>query len=251
MRIDILTLFPEMCFSVLRESITGRAIERGLVEIYCRNIRDFTDDKHGRVDAAPYGGGSGMILRAQPVYECFEALCRETGRRPHLVYLSPQGETFTQKHASRLAGMENLALLCGHYEGIDRRVIDEIADEELSAGDYVLTGGELPALMIADAVTRLLPGVLAGEEAFTKESHFDSLLEHAQYTRPAVWHGREVPAVLLEGNHEAVEAWRRRESIALTARRRPDLIGSAALSARERRFANQIIKGNNDTDEGG
>lgn len=249
MRIDILTLFPEMCFSVVRESITGRAIERGLVEIYCRNIRDFTDDKHGRVDAAPYGGGSGMILRAQPVYDCYESLCRETGRRPHLVYLSPQGETFTQKHAARLAGLENLALLCGHYEGMDRRVIDEIVDEELSAGDFVLTGGELPALMIADAVTRLLPGVLAGEEAFTKESHYGSLLEHAQYTRPAVWRGRKVPAVLLEGNHEAIEAWRRRESIALTARRRPDLIGAAELTARERRFASQIIKENNDADK--
>lgn len=251
MRIDILTLFPDMCFSVLRESITGRALERGLVEIYCRNIRDFTTDKHGRVDAAPYGGGSGMILQAQPVYDCYESLCSETGRRPHLVYLSPQGETFTQKHAARLAGLENLALLCGHYEGIDRRVIDEIVDEELSAGDFVLTGGELPALMIADAVTRLLPGVLAGEEAFTKESHFDSLLEHAQYTRPGVWRGREVPAVLMDGNHEAIEAWRRRESIALTARRRPDLIASATLTAQEKRFANQIIKSNQNADEGG
>jgi len=251
MRIDILTLFPDMCFSVLRESITGRALERGLVEIYCRNIRDFTADKHGRVDDAPYGGGSGMILQAQPVYDCFEALCRETDKRPHLVCLSAQGEPFTQKHAARLAGLENLALLCGHYEGIDRRVIDEIVDEELSAGDFVLTGGELPALMIADAVTRLLPGVLAGEEAFTRESHFDSLLEHAQYTRPAVWRGREVPAVLLDGNHTAVEAWRRRESIALTAKRRPDLLGSAALTAGERHFANQIINENHNDNDGG
>lgn len=172
MRIDILTLFPEMCCEVLRESVIGRARERGCVEINCRNIRDYTLDKHNRVDDSPYGGGTGMIMQVQPIYDCYESLCRDTGTRPHLIYLTPQGKTLTQKRVVELSKLDNIALLCGHYEGIDERVIEEIVDEEISIGDFVVTGGELPALMLADAVARMLPGVLANEDAFELESHF-------------------------------------------------------------------------------
>ena len=177
MRIDILTLFPEMCCEVLRESVIGRARERGCVEINCRNIRDYTLDKHNRVDDSPYGGGTGMIMQVQPIYDCYESLCRDTGTRPHLIYLTPQGKTLTQKRVVELSKLDNIALLCGHYEGIDERVIEEIVDEEISIGDFVVTGGELPALMLADAVARMLPGVLANEDAFELESHFSSLLD--------------------------------------------------------------------------
>jgi len=187
MRIDILTLFPEMCCEVLRESVIGRARERGCVEINCRNIRDYTLDKHNRVDDSPYGGGTGMIMQVQPIYDCYESLCRDTGTRPHLIYLTPQGKTLTQKRVVELSKLDNIALLCGHYEGIDERVIEEIVDEEISIGDFVVTGGELPALMLADAVARMLPGVLANEDAFELESHFSSLLEYPQYTRPVEW----------------------------------------------------------------
>ena len=164
MRIDILTLFPDMCLGVLGESIIGRARENGCVEINCRNIRDYTEDKHNRVDDAPYGGGTGMIMQTQPIYDCFMSLCDELGKRPHLIYMSPQGKTLTQERVKELSQLDNVALLCGHYEGVDQRVIDEIVDEEISIGDYVLTGGELPALILADAISRMLPGVLANEE---------------------------------------------------------------------------------------
>ena len=180
MRIDLLTLFPEMCDAVLRESIIGRARERGLVELNCRNIRDYTLDKHNRVDDTPYGGGMGMVMQAQPIYDCFQALCEEIGKRPRLIYLSPQGRVLTQQRVRKLAEYDNLALLCGHYEGVDERVIAELVDEEISIGDYVLTGGELPALVLTDAICRMLPGVLANEEAFQEESHFHSLLEYPQ-----------------------------------------------------------------------
>ena len=190
MRIDILTLFPEMCEAVLSESILKRARGAGLIDIRCRDIRPYTLDKHHRVDDSPYGGGYGLVMQAQPVYDCFEALCAETGDRPHLVYLSPAGQTLTQSKARELAALPHLALLCGHYEGMDERVIEEIVDEEISIGDYVLTGGELPALVLADCITRMQPGVLAADEAFEKESHYASLLEYPQYTKPPVWHGR-------------------------------------------------------------
>lgn len=179
-----------MCCEVLRESVIGRARERGCVEINCRNIRDYTLDKHNRVDDSPYGGGTGMIMQVQPIYDCYESLCRDTGTRPHLIYLTPQGKTLTQKRVVELSKLDNIALLCGHYEGIDERVIEEIVDEEISIGDFVVTGGELPALMLADAVARMLPGVLANEDAFELESHFSSLLEYPQYTRPVEWHGK-------------------------------------------------------------
>ncbi|MBQ6569845.1 MAG: tRNA (guanosine(37)-N1)-methyltransferase TrmD [Clostridia bacterium] len=225
MRIDILTLFPVMCESVLGESIIGRARRENLVEINCHNIRDYADDKHRRVDDYPFGGGQGMIMRAEPIAKCFEAVCANAGSRPHLIVMSPKGAVFDQQKAKELLQYENLCILCGHYEGIDQRVIDEIADEEISAGDFVLTGGELPALMIADAVARMLPGVLAAEQSFEQESHFSGLLEHPQYTRPAVWRGKKVPDVLLSGNHSQVEKWQREKAREETERLRPDLVG--------------------------
>ena len=224
MRIDILTLFPEMCMSVLGESIIGRARENGFVEINCRNIRDYTLDKHNRVDDAPYGGGTGMIMQTQPIYDCFASLCEEIGARPHLIYMSPQGQTLTQEKVKELAKLDNIALLCGHYEGIDQRVIDEIVDEEISIGDYVLTGGELPALIVADSISRMLPGVLANEDAFTLESHYSGLLEHPQYTRPFEWHGEKVPEVLISGHHANIEKWRTEQAVEVTRRMRPELL---------------------------
>lgn len=241
MRIDLLTLFPDSCEAVLKESIIGRARERGLVEIYCRNIRDYTADKHRRVDDAPYGGGTGMIMQAQPIFDCFASLCEDLGRRPHLIYLSPQGRVLTQQRAKELAQTDNLALLCGHYEGVDERVIEELADELISIGDYVLTGGELPALVLTDCVTRLLPGVLASDEAFEQESHFDGLLEYPQYTRPYEWHGKTVPDVLLSGHHANIVRWRRAQSLRRTREHRPDLLKTAALSEKDRSLLEESL----------
>lgn len=226
MRIDILTLFPEMCEAVLSESIVGRARREGLVDIRTRQIRDYTDDKHGRVDDAPYGGGMGMIMQPQPIYDCFQSLCDELGTRPKLIYLSPQGQVLTQEKVKQLAQEPNLALLCGHYEGVDERLLKEIVDEELSIGDYVLTGGELPALVLADALARMQPGVLSDDVCFTEESHFSGLLEYPQYTRPPEWRGRAVPDVLLSGHHANIDAWRAAQSLQRTAERRPDLFAA-------------------------
>lgn len=233
MRIDILTLFPEMCERVLQESILGRAANQGLVEYVCTNIRDYTQDKHGRVDDYPYSGGTGMILQAQPIYDCYQALCDTLPQRPHLIYLSPQGKTLTQQRVRELAELPHVALLCGRYEGVDERVLEAIVDEEISIGDYVLTGGELPALVLADAVTRMLPGVLANEEAYTQESHFAGLLEYPQYTRPPVWQEREVPPILLSGHEANIVKWRREQSLKRTAEKRPDLLANAELTPEE------------------
>ena len=223
MRIDILTLFPEMCDCFLRESIIGRARERGCVEIYCRDIRDYTLDKHNRVDDAPYGGGTGMIIQVQPVFSCYEALCEDLGRKPHLIYMSPQGKTLTQTRLKELSEFENVCVLCGHYEGVDQRLIDEFVDEQISIGDYVLTGGELPALVFTDSLCRMLKGVLSDEECFERESHYNGLLEHPQYTRPPVFMGKEVPEVLTSGHHQNIEYWRLEQSLKRTKERRPDL----------------------------
>ena len=236
MRIDILTLFPEMCEGVLSESIIGRSRQAGLVEINCRQIRDYTLDKHKRVDDTPYGGGMGMIMQVQPIYDCYMSLCEEIGKRPHLIYMSPQGKTLTQAKVRELAQKENVAILCGHYEGIDERVIEEIVDEEISIGDYVLTGGELPALAVADAVCRMLPGVLSEDICFEEESHFDGLLEFPQYTRPAVWHEKEVPEVLLSGNHAKINDWRRAESLIATMEKRPDMLKYEELSEKDKKL---------------
>ncbi len=224
MRIDILTLFPEMCESVLSESIIGRARENNCVEIHCRQIRSFSTDKHNRVDDTPYGGGMGMIMQPQPIYDCFTTLCEEIGERPYLVYMSPQGKTLTQEKVKELSKLSNLAILCGHYEGVDERVLEEIVDEEISVGDYVLTGGELPALIVADSVSRMLPGVLSDEACFTDESHFSGLLEYPQYTRPPVWHERAVPEVLLSGNHAKIERFRRKKAFERTLKKRPEML---------------------------
>lgn len=236
MQIDIMTLFPEMCEAVLSESIIGRARERGFVDIRCVNIRDFTADKHNRVDDAPYGGGMGMLMQAQPIYDCYQSLCHSAEERPHLVYMSPQGQTLTQEKVKSLAKLSHLVLLCGHYEGVDERILDEIVDEEISIGDYVLTGGELPAMVLADAVCRMLDGVLPNDEAKSLESHYNGLLEYPQYTRPPVWHGTSVPDVLLSGHHENIEKWRHEQSLLRTFLRRPDLLETAELSEKDRKF---------------
>ena len=240
MRIDILTLFPEMCETVLGESIIGRARENGLVEINCTNIRDFSKDKHNRVDDAPYGGGMGMVMQTQPIYDCYQSLCAEIGKKPKLIYMSPQGQVLTQTKVKELAKEENIAILCGHYEGVDERVIEEIVDEEISIGDYVLTGGELPALILADSISRMLPGVLANEEAFSEESHFSSLLEYPQYTRPPEWMGKKVPDVLLSGHHGNIEKWRRQQSLKRTKDRRPDMLKNAELDKKDKKFLESL-----------
>ena len=240
MRIDILTLFPEMCEGVLGESIIGRARKEGFVEINCRQIRDYSTDKHKRVDDTPYGGGMGMVMQVQPVYDCYMSLCEELGKKPHLVFMSPQGKTLTQQRVRELAEMDNLAILCGHYEGIDERVIEEIVDEEISVGDYVLTGGELPALILADSVSRMLPGVLADTVSFTDESHYSSLLEYPQYTRPCEWHGKAVPDILLSGHHANIEKFRREKSLERTYLRRPDMLSKAELDKKDIEFLRNL-----------
>jgi len=225
MRIEILTLFPEICEAALSCSILGRARALGLVELHARNIRDYTQDKHRRTDDSPFGGGYGMVMQCQPIADCFRALCEEWGERPHFIYLSPQGKTLTQQRALELSKLPSLALLCGHYEGVDERVLEAFVDEEISIGDYVLTGGELPALVLTDSIVRLLPGVLKTDAAYMGESHWaGGQLEHAQYTRPAVWEGRAVPEVLLGGNHALQEQWRREQMLERTKQKRPDLL---------------------------
>jgi tRNA (guanine37-N1)-methyltransferase len=236
MRIDILTLFPDMCDTVMSESIIGRARNNGNVEINCIDIRDYTLDKHRRVDDKPYGGGMGMIMAPQPIYDCFQALCNEIGEKPHLIYLTPQGKTLTQERVKELAKLDNIALLCGHYEGIDERVIEALEPEEISVGDYVLTGGELPALIVADSVSRMLPGVLSDDECFEEESHYNSLLEYPQYTHPSSWQGKDVPDVLLSGHHANVEKWRREQSLKRTYERRPDMLDNADLTDKDKEF---------------
>lgn len=224
MRIDIITLFPEMFEPVLNESIIGRAQKSGAIEIVCHQLRDFAFDKHRRVDDTPYGGGMGMLMKAEPIALCFEDICAKLGTRPHFVYMSPQGKTLNQKRLKELAEIDNICILCGHYEGVDQRVLDEFIDEEVSIGDYVLTGGEIPAMVFADALCRMVPGVLTNNECFTEESHFNGLLEYPQYTKPAVWRGIEVPEVLMSGHHANVEKWRREKSIEVTRKKRPDLL---------------------------
>ncbi len=236
MRIDILTLFPEMCNAVMNESIIGRAQKSGKVEIVCTNIRDFAGNKHNKVDDMPYGGGMGMVMSAQPIYDCYQSLYKSDEKKPHLVYLSPKGKVFNQQKAIELSKLDRLVLLCGHYEGVDQRVLDEIVDEEISIGDFVLTGGELPALTVADAVCRMLPGVLSDDLCFQDESHFDGLLEYPQYTRPAIWKEKEVPEVLLSGNHKKIDEWRRCKAIQLTLNKRPDMLSKSDISEKDKKL---------------
>ncbi len=240
MRIDILTLFPEMCEAVMSESIIGRARAAGKVEMNFHQIREFAINKHNQVDDTPYGGGAGMLMMAEPIYNCFQKVCTEAGEKPHLIYMSPCGKTLTQERVKELAEMDNIAILCGRYEGVDQRLIDEIVDEEISIGDYVVTGGELPAMILSDAISRMLPGVLSSEEGFTGESHYSSLLEYPQYTKPPVWHEKEMPAVLSSGHHANIKKWQREKSIERTLQRRPELLENAELSKKEKEYLAEL-----------
>lgn len=231
----ILTLFPEMVEQTLSHSIMGRAQKDGLISIKAVNIRDYTLNKQKHVDDYPYGGGAGMLMQGQPIYDAYQSIMPQAaGAR--VVYLTPQGRTFTQSIAEELAREESLVFLCGHYEGIDERLIEEIVTDELSIGDFVLTGGELAAAAVIDAVSRLTPGVLGKEESFVDESFSDGLLEYPQYTRPPVFMGREVPEVLLSGHHENVAKWRREQALLRTAEKRPDLLAKAVLTEKDHLF---------------
>ena len=240
MRIDIMTLFPEMCERVYSESIIGRGIAAGKLEVYCHNIRDYTKDKHRRVDDSPYGGGMGMLMQAEPIYCCYQHICEEIGlENPHTIYMSPKGRVFKQERAVELSHYDNIIILCGHYEGVDERIIEEIVDEEISIGDYVLTGGELGALVVVDAVGRLCDGVLADESCFTEESHFDGVLEYPQYTRPPIWHDKEVPEVLFTGHHANIAKWRRKQSLLITKERRPDMYEKLELTKQDKKILSE------------
>ncbi|MCR4780470.1 MAG: tRNA (guanosine(37)-N1)-methyltransferase TrmD [Ruminiclostridium sp.] len=225
-RINIATLFPEMCEAVLSESIIGRARKADVVEIACRDIRNYTLNKHRRVDDKAYGGGTGMVMQAQPIYDCVMSIISDLGEnaRPRLIYMSPQGRKLDQSLVKELAAEDDLIILCGHYEGVDKRVLDELAFEEVSTGDYVVTGGELPALILTDAVCRLQEGVLPNEDAYSNESHYNGLLEYPQYTRPEEWRGRRVPEVLISGHHANIKKWQDEQSLAVTKEKRPDLL---------------------------
>lgn len=236
MRIDFITLFPEMCRAVMDESVIGRAQKSGALQVNCHQLRDFAFDKHKRVDDTTYGGGMGMLMKAEPIALCYEDICKQTETKPHFIYMSPQGKTLTQQRIKELARLDNICILCGHYEGVDQRVLDEFIDEEISIGDYVLTGGELPALVLADAVARLVPGVLSNNECFTEESHFNGLLEYPQYTKPIEWRGKQVPDVLYSGHHANVDKWRRENSLLNTAKKRPEMLKSAELSDNDKKI---------------
>ena len=241
MHFYIMTLFPDMVMNGLNTSITGRAIEKGLLSIDAVNIRDYAYNKHNSVDDYPYGGGAGMLMQAEPVYQTYEAICQKSGKRPRVVYLSPQGRTFCQTMAEEYAREEELVLLCGHYEGIDERVLEEIVTDYVSIGDYLLTGGELPAMIMVDAISRLVPGVLHNDVSAEFESFQDNLLEYPQYSRPEIWHEKQVPQVLLSGHHANIEAWRREQSIIRTAKNRPDLLEKANLTEKELEIAKKSL----------
>ena len=244
MKFHIMTLFPDMVLNGLNTSITGRAVDKGILNIEAWNIRDYAFNKHSSVDDYPYGGGAGMLMQAEPVYQTYEAIRAasgmQEGERPRVVYLSPQGQPFNQKMAEEFAKEDTLVLLCGHYEGIDERVLEEIVTDYVSAGDYVLTGGELPAMMIVDAVSRLIPGVLHNDVSAEFETFQDDLLEYPQYSRPEIWHDKQVPPILLSGHHANVEKWRREQSVIRTAKWRPDLLAKAALTPSEEKLAEEI-----------
>ena len=244
MRIDILTLFPEHMNAMLHESILGRAAKKGILELNCVQIRDYTENKQHQVDDYPYGGGWGCVMMAQPLKSCLDSVMSTSDKtRARVIYLSPQGQTFTQAKARELAeNYGRLVLVCGHYEGVDERFIEECVDEEISLGDFVLTGGELAAMAVADAVCRLVPGVLSDPACYTGESHWEGLLEYPQYTRPDVWEGREVPAVLRGGNQAEIDRWRRKQMLARTMDRRPDLMQKLELSEKDAKLVEEIRK---------
>ena len=241
MNFHILTLFPEMVMDGLSASIIGRAQSKGLLAVEAINIRDFAENKHNRVDDYTYGGGAGMLMQAGPVYGAYQSVVEKAQSKPRVIYLSPQGQTFSQRMAEEFAKEEELVFLCGHYEGIDERVLEEIVTDYVSIGDYVLTGGELPAMVMIDAISRLIPGVLHNDVSAEFESFQDNLLEYPQYTRPEEWHGKKVPEILLSGHHANVEKWRREQSIIRTAQRRPDLLEKAELSEKEKELAKKYL----------
>ena len=238
----ILTLFPEMILQGLHTSIIGRAVDKGLISIEAINIRDYSKDKHNHVDDAPYGGGAGMVMQPGPVCDSYEDLCQKMGKRPRVLYMTPQGKVFNQSVAKELAMEEELVFLCGHYEGIDERALELIVTDYLSIGDYVLTGGELPAMVMVDAIARMVPGVLGNESSGSTESFEGSLLEYPQYSRPEEWNGKKVPSILLSGHHKNIEAWRRQQSILLTRERRPDLLARAELTPSEQEWLAEYEK---------
>lgn len=223
---DIMTLFPELVSTVLNESVIGRAQKSGAIEINCHNIRDYSKDKHRRVDDTPYGGGKGMLMMPTPIYDCYESIIASKAPKEskRVIFMSPSGAIFNQKKAEELSKYDNLIILCGHYEGVDQRIIDEIVDEEISIGDFVLTGGEIPACIVVDAVARLVDGVLSDPECYEKESISSGLLEYPQYTRPYEFHGVCVPDVLISGNHAKIDEWRNSQALIKTQQKRPDLI---------------------------
>ena len=233
MNYHVLTLFPEMIENGMNTSITGRAITKGLLSLEAINIRDFAFNKHQKVDDYPYGGGAGMLMQAEPVYLSYESIAERIGRKPRVIFLTPQGKTFNQDMAKEFALEDDLVFLCGHYEGIDERVLEEIVTDYVSIGDYVLTGGELPAMVMMDSISRMVPGVLNNQESGETESFSGNLLEYPQYSRPEEWHGKKVPEVLLSGHHANVDKWRREQSIIRTAKWRPDLLPKADLTNKE------------------
>ncbi len=242
MKIDILTLFPEVMEATLKSSIIGRAEAKGLLSINCVQIRDFAFNKHRQVDDYPYGGGMGMVMQAEPIFKAYESVTNGLDYKPKTIYMSPQGRTFRQSTAKRLSKEKHLVILCGHYEGVDQRVLDEIVDMEISIGDFVLTGGEIAAMAVVDATARMIPGVLSSEISFSEESHFDGLLEYPQYTRPAVWHDRPVPEVLQNGNHKLIEKWKREKAIENTFKKRRGMLRLAKLTDKERLLVEELKK---------
>ena len=242
MNFYVLTLFPDMITQGMNTSITGRAIAKGVLNLEAINIRDFAYNKHQKVDDYPYGGGAGMLMQAEPVYLSYESIVKRVGKRPRVVYLTPQGRVFNQRMAREMALEEEIVFLCGHYEGIDERVLEEIVTDYVSIGDYVLTGGELPAMVMMDSISRMVPGVLNNQESGETESFAGNLLEYPQYSRPEEWHGKKVPEVLLSGHHENVAKWRREQAIVRTLKNRPDLLKEADLTNKEWNFIRQLKK---------
>ncbi len=240
MNFHVMTLFPEMVTQGLSDSIIGRAADRGLVSVHAVNIRDYANNRYRQVDDYPYGGGAGMVIQPQPVYDCYQALAEQIGKKTRVIYLTPQGRVFSQKIAEELAKEEDLIFLCGHYEGVDERVLEEIVTDPISIGDYVLTGGELPAMVMIDCISRLVPGVLHNDLSAEFESFQDNLLEYPQYTRPEEFMGKKVPEILLSGHHANIEKWRREQSVIRTARWRPDLLETAELTEQEKKLAEEI-----------
>ena len=237
----VLTLFPDMIRDGLHTSITGRAMEDDIIRLQAVNIRDYTNSKHGKTDDYPYGGGAGMVMQAQPVYDAYQAVAATLDYKPRVVYLTPQGKVFNQSMAKELAVEQGIVFLCGHYEGVDERVLEEIVTDFISIGDFVLTGGELPAMCMIDAISRMIPGVLHNEESAEGDSLSDGLLEYPQYSRPEVWNGKAVPKILLSGDHAKVDLWRREQSLIRTAERRPDLLENAVISPKEREFIRKYL----------